>query len=283
VNAVSTTGASPRSARLGRNLGSAILVGVGLGVVIIASLVFVRQAFVGVVAVCVAVASWELATALRRGGQYRVVLPVLLVGGQAIVWLSWPYGTAAVLVAFVVTVLAMMIWRMPGGADGYLRDVSASLFAAAYVPLFAAFAALLVLPADGAGRVLSFMICVVASDVGGYTFGVMFGRRPLAPAISPKKSWEGLFGSLLFGTVAGALSVSWLLDAPWPLGAVLGALLVVVATLGDLIESLIKRDVGIKDMGHLLPGHGGLMDRMDSLLPSAVVAWLLLSLFVPVR
>jgi phosphatidate cytidylyltransferase len=262
VNAVSTTGASPRSARLGRNLGSAILVGVGLGVVIIASLVFVRQAFVGLVAVCVAVASWELATALRRGGQYRVVLPVLLVGGQAIVWL---------------------IWRMPGGADGYLRDVSASLFAAAYVPLFAAFGALLVLPADGAGRVLSFMICVVASDVGGYTFGVMFGRRPLAPAISPKKSWEGLFGSLVFGTVAGALSVSWLLDAPWPLGAVLGALLVVVATLGDLIESLIKRDVGIKDMGHLLPGHGGLMDRMDSLLPSAVVAWLLLSLFVPVR
>jgi phosphatidate cytidylyltransferase len=111
----------------------------------------------------------------------------------------------------------------------------------------------------------------------------MFGRRPLAPTISPKKSWEGLFGSLLFGTVAGALSVMWLLDAPWPLGVVLGALLVVVATLGDLIESLIKRDVGIKDMGHLLPGHGGLMDRMDSLLPSAVVAWLLLSLFVPVR
>ncbi|MBA2309194.1 MAG: phosphatidate cytidylyltransferase [Pseudonocardiales bacterium] len=283
MNAVSTTGASPRSARLGRNLRSAILVGVGLGIVIIASLVFVRQAFVGVVAVCVAVASWELATALRGGGQYRVALPVLLVGGQAIVWLSWPYGTTAVLAAFMVTVLAMLIWRMPGGADGYLRDVSASLFAVAYVPLFATFAALLVLPEDGVGRVLSFMICVVASDIGGYIFGVLLGRRPLAPAISPKKSWEGLFGSLLFGTVAGALTVMWLLDAPWPLGAVLGALLVVVATLGDLIESLIKRDVGIKDMGNLLPGHGGLMDRMDSMLPSAVVSWLLLSLFVPVR
>lgn len=280
---MSTTGASPRSARLGRNLGSAILVGVGLGVVIILSLVFVRQAFVGVIAVCVAVASWELATALRRGGQIRIALPVLLVGGQAIVWLAWPYGTSGVLAGYVVTVVAMLIWRMPGGADGYLRDASASLFAAAYVPLFASFAALLVLPDDGTGRVLSFMICVVASDVGGYATGVLFGRRPLAPAISPKKSWEGLFGSLLFGTAAGALSVMWLLDAPWQLGAVFGALLVVVATLGDLIESLIKRDVGIKDMGNLLPGHGGLMDRMDSLLPAAVLSWLLLSLFVPVR
>lgn len=280
---MSTTGASPRSARLGRNLGSAVLVGVGLGVVIIASLVFVRQAFVGLVAVCVAVASWELATALPRGGQYRVALPVLLVGGQAIVWLSWPFGSAGVLVAFAVTALAGLFWRMPGGADGYLRDVSVSLFAVAYVPLFAAFAALLVLPEDGVGRVLSFMICVVASDVGGYAAGVLFGRRPLAPTISPKKSWEGLFGSLLFGTVAGALTVMWLLDAPWPLGAVFGALLVVVATLGDLIESLIKRDVGIKDMGDLLPGHGGLMDRMDSLLPAAVVSWLVLTLFVPIR
>lgn len=280
---MSTTGASPRSARLGRNLGSAVLVGVGLGVVIIASLVFVRQAFVGLVAVCVAVASWELATALPRGGQYRVALPVLLVGGQAIVWLSWPFGSAGVLVAFAVTALAGLFWRMPGGADGYLRDVSVSLFAVAYVPLFAAFAALLVLPEDGVGRVLSFMICVVASDVGGYAAGVLFGRRPLAPTISPKKSWEGLFGSLLFGTVAGALTVMWLLDAPWPLGAVFGALLVMVATLGDLIESLIKRDVGIKDMGDLLPGHGGLMDRMDSLLPAAVVSWLVLTLFVPIR
>jgi phosphatidate cytidylyltransferase len=126
------------------------------------------------------------------------------------------------------------------------------------------------------------MICVVASDVGGYTAGVLAGKHPMAPTISPKKSWEGFAGSLVTGMVAGALGVVFLLHGPWWAGVLTGALLVVSATLGDLIESLMKRDIGIKDMGTLLPGHGGLLDRLDSLLPTALVAWAALSLLVPV-
>jgi phosphatidate cytidylyltransferase len=154
------------------------------------------------------------------------------------------------------------------------------VFTAAYVPLLCSFAALMVVPPDGAARVLVFVIGVVASDVGGYTAGVLAGKHPMAPTISPKKSWEGFGGSLVTGMVAGALSVVFLLHGPWWAGVLTGALLVVSATLGDLVESLMKRDIGIKDMGTLLPGHGGVLDRLDSLLPTALVAWAALSVLV---
>ncbi|WP_345384284.1 phosphatidate cytidylyltransferase [Pseudonocardia yuanmonensis] len=283
----------PRSARLGRNLAAAIAVGLSLGAVILASLLVQRQAFIIVLAAATAVGTWELAGAFRRSREkIKVPLPVLLVGGQAMVWLAWPFGLRGSAVAFAVTVLVSLLWRMGFGggakgsglnpADGFVRDVGAGIFSAAYVPFFVSFATLLVLPEDGVGRVLTFMICVVASDVGGYAAGVVAGRHPMAPRISPKKSWEGFGGSLLAGMVAGALSVLLLLDGAWWLGAVLGAVLVVTATLGDLTESMVKRDLGIKDMGTLLPGHGGLMDRLDSMLPAAFVSWALLSVFVPV-
>jgi len=267
--------------RAGRNLVAAIGVGVALGAVVLASLLIERHWFIPVVALAVAVGTWELAGALRRGAGIHVPLPVLLVGGQAMVWLTWPFGATAVAVAFAATALGALLWRMPAGAAHYVRDVTAALFTAAYVPLFAAFATLMVVEPDGAARVLTFVICVVASDVGGYTAGVLAGKHPMAPTISPKKSWEGFAGSQIAGMIAGALSVIFLLHGPWWAGVLTGALLVVSATLGDLIESLMKRDLGIKDMGTLLPGHGGLLDRLDSLLPTALVAWAALGLLVP--
>jgi phosphatidate cytidylyltransferase len=272
-------GAKP--SRAGRNLPAAIGVGVLLGAAVLVALLTVRQIFVGIVAAAVAVATVELVGALRRGAGIRVALWPVLAGGQAMVWLSWPFGRNGLLSAFVLTVLACLVWRLSGGAAGYLRDVSASVLTAAYVPMFAAFAAMLVVPADGRARVLCFLILVVSSDTCGYIAGVLFGRHPMAPSISPKKSWEGFAGSLTGGVVAGALSVSLLLPGHWWQGVLFGAALVLTATVGDLIESLMKRDLGVKDMGQLLPGHGGLMDRLDSLLPSAVVSWLLLRLFVP--
>ena len=160
----------------------------------------------------------------------------------------------------------------------YLRDASATVFLAAWVPLFASFAALLVYPKDGAGRVFCLMITVVASDVGGYAVGVLFGKHPMVPAISPKKSWEGFAGSLVFGITAAVLTATFLAGKPPWIGALLGVVLVLTCTLGDLVESQVKRDLGIKDMGRLLPGHGGLMDRLDGVLPSAVAAWTVLTL-----
>jgi phosphatidate cytidylyltransferase len=270
-----------RPSRAGRNLVAAVAVGLGMGAVILASLLVERHFFIGVLALSTAVATWELSGALRRGAEIAVPRTVLLVGGQAIVWLAWPFGTTGQVAAFAGTALAVMLWRMRAGSAHFVRDVTAGLFVAAYVPLFCSFATLLVVAPDGVARVLTFMVCVVASDSGGYAAGVLAGRHPMAPTISPKKSWEGFAGSLVAGSVAGALVVVLGLGAPWWAGALTGALLVITATLGDLVESMVKRDLGVKDMGNLLPGHGGLMDRMDSLLPAAVVAWAVLSVVVP--
>jgi len=274
---------APRAGgRAGRNLPAAIAVGAALGFGVIAILVFVPLVWIGVVAVAMAVATHEVVRRLREGGYAIPVVPLLL-GGQAMIWLTWPFGTAGALGAFGATVVLCLIWRLLSGGltappVNYLRDVAVTVFLAAWIPLFGAFGVLLVYPEDGGWRVLCLMLGVVFSDIGGYTAGVLFGKHPMAPAISPKKSWEGLAGSLVFGTTASVLAVVFLLDKPWWIGVPLGIMLVITGTLGDLVESQVKRDLGIKDMGALLPGHGGLMDRLDSVLPSAVATWIVLTL-----
>ncbi|MGH3933298.1 MAG: phosphatidate cytidylyltransferase [Pseudonocardiaceae bacterium] len=267
--------------RAGRDLRAAIIVALLLGASALIALLTVRQVFIGIAAAAVALSTWELAGALSRGAGIRVSLPPVLLGGQAMVWMPWPFGRDGLLVAFMITVLACLMWRFAGGADGYVRDVSASLFTVAYLPGFAAFGTLLVVPEDGSARVTCFLLGVVASDIGGYAAGVLGGRHPMAPSISPKKSWEGFIGSLVAGVTVGGLAVTYLLDGQLWQGVLFGAVIVITSTGGDLVESLIKRDLGVKDMGTLLPGHGGLMDRMDSLLPSAVGSWLLLTLLLP--
>jgi phosphatidate cytidylyltransferase len=271
-----------KASRAGRNLPAAIAVGAALGFSVIAILIFVPYVWIGVVAVAMALASHEVVRRLRTAGYSIPVLP-LLIGGQAMIWLTWPFGTAGALGSFGGTVVVCMIWRLLSGGlkdapVNYLRDVSATVLLAAWIPLFGAFGTLLVYPDDGGARVLCLMVGVAFSDIGGYAAGVLFGKHPMVPAISPKKSWEGFAGSLVCGTGAAVLAVAFLLDKPAWVGVPLGLMLVITGTLGDLIESQVKRDLGIKDMGTLLPGHGGLMDRLDSVLPSAVATWIVLTL-----
>lgn len=274
-------GAGKRKRSAGRNLPAATAVGVGLIILIVVSLVFAPVPFLILLAVATALATWEVTKRLRQGGIVISHWP-LIAGGQAIIWLAYAAGPDGVLVAFAGTVLVAMIWRLlehgPVAAPvNYLQDIAATVFIAAWIPLFAGFGALLVLDdtdgASGAARIGTLIAVVVCSDVGGYAAGATFGKHPMVPAISPKKSWEGFAGSMVFGTVGAVLCLWLFLDAAPTIGLLLGPLLVVVATLGDLVESQVKRDLGIKDMGTLLPGHGGLMDRLDSLLPSAVVVW----------
>jgi len=267
--------------RAGRNLRSAVTVGLSLGAVIIASLLIWRPAFLAVLTVAVLVGVVELTRALGTG-RFRPPLIPLLVGSVAMEALAWTRGSTGLVVGFFVTALAVVLWRLADGPAGYLRDASSGVFVALYVPFLAGFAALLLVPDDGVTRVLTFIATVVASDVGGYAAGVLFGKHPMAPSISPKKSWEGLGGSVLACMLVATPLIALGLHGPWWGGAVFGAAAAVSATVGDLAESLIKRDLGIKDMGTLLPGHGGLMDRLDSLLPTAVVAYLLLSALAPV-
>jgi len=276
----STPAPSPNPSRAGRNLPAAIAVGVGLGALILGSLYLQKVLFVVLVLAAVLVAVDEMMKALKTGGAVIPRIP-LFVGTTAMLVAAYFGGPMALLVALALTVLGTIFWRMPGGSIGFVRDASAGVFLIGYVPLLAGFAILLAQPeGDGAGRVVTFFIVTVASDVGGYVAGVLFGKHPMAPTISPKKSWEGFTGSALACIGAGIGAVVWLLDGDWWAGAIVGAIAVLTATVGDLGESMIKRDLGIKDMSNLLPGHGGVMDRLDSLLATAPAVWLLLHLLV---
>ncbi|RRQ26906.1 phosphatidate cytidylyltransferase [Rhodococcus sp. Eu-32] len=286
TGAVASPAGSDRKSpgRAGRNLPAAIAVGGGLGIGLIAVMVFAPLVWIGVVAVALAVATYEVSKRLREAGVLVPRVPLIL-GGQAIIWFAWPWGTTGVLTATAGTVLVCMVWLLlqqglGSAPKNYLRELAVTIMVACWLPLLASFAVLMVLDDDGAGRVLVFLIAVVCSDVGGYIAGVLFGKHPMAPAISPKKSWEGLIGSLLFCVIGCLLTVTLILDANSMIGVLLGVVLVVTGTLGDLIESQVKRDLRIKDMGTLLPGHGGIMDRLDSLLPSAFVAWLVFTVLL---
>lgn len=265
--------------RAGRDLGAAVAVGAGLVVVVLATLFTVKQLFLLVVAVAVVLAVRELAGVLKAVDLDVPLVPVA-VGGAAMVPGAYYGGPEPLLVIAVATVLAVLVWRLAGGSVGYARDSSAGALATLYVPLLAAFAALMLRPADGPARVLTFIIVTICSDVGGYAIGVLMGRHPMAPTVSPNKSWEGAAGSLVVCVVGGWVSVTVLLGGAWWQGIIVGAAATVTATVGDLTESMIKRDAGVKDMGSLLPGHGGVMDRLDSLLPTAPVVYLLLSWMV---
>ncbi|GAA2638121.1 MULTISPECIES: phosphatidate cytidylyltransferase [Streptomyces] len=271
----------PPKKRAGRDLRAAIGVGVGLGAVIFASLLIVKAVFVGVIVVAVVVGLWELTSRLQEQKGIKAPLVPLAVGGAAMVIAGYVRGAEGAWVAMALTVLAVLVWRMTEPPEDYLKDVTAGAFAAFYVPFLATFVAMLLTADDGPERVITFLLLTVVSDTGAYAVGWRFGKTKLAPRISPGKTREGLFGAVAFAMAAGALCMEFLIEGgSWWQGLLLGLVVAVSATLGDLGESMIKRDLGIKDMGTLLPGHGGIMDRLDSLLPTAPVVWLLLAAFV---
>jgi phosphatidate cytidylyltransferase len=255
-------------------------VGLVLGVVIIASLAFYKALFLIVVAAAIAVALWELGSALARRG-ISTPVPLMVLGSTGMLVGAFYGGPRVLVVVFAGTVLVTTLWRMGRGEVGFVRDVSATVFCLVYAPFLAAFVALLLDADKGVQQVVTFIVVVVASDTGGYAVGATLGRHPMAPRISPKKSWEGFVGSAVFCAVAGVLCLVLLLDGAWWVGLVLGAVAAVTATLGDLVESLIKRDLGVKDMSNILPGHGGIMDRLDSLLATVPVVWLVLTFVLP--
>ena len=278
-SSIARTGRRLKDRRAGRNLPAAVAVGSGLGALVAVSLFVRKEAFVVLAAAAIVLAVWELSNAFRARRIRIPVIPVV-VGAVGMLASAFVSGVEALLVTFALTAFAVLMWRVLDGPNP-VRDVTAGVFTAAYVPFLAGFAVVLLAEPDGAYRVLAFLMVAIGSDIGGYAFGVVWGKHPLAPSVSPKKSWEGLVGSAVFAVVLGVAGVTLALDGPWWAGVVLGLAIVVTATVGDLSESLLKRDLGIKDMGSLLPGHGGIMDRLDSLLPAAPVAYVLLTALVP--
>lgn len=273
--------AAPATPKAGRDLRAAVGVGLLLAGLVIGTLIVDARAFLVVVIAAICVGAWELRRAIATKGITIPLVPLLL-GVAGMLVSAYARGAEALVVTFGLTIIGILIWRVADGVAGAARDLSASALVTFYPVFLAGFAALMLAAPDGRQRIVVFILVTVFSDIGGYAVGVKFGKHPMAPSLSPKKSWEGFAGSVLSCALVGAISLPLLLDGVWWAGAVLGVVAAAAATLGDLIESSIKRDLGIKDMSTILPGHGGLMDRLDSLVVVAPVAWALLLLFVPV-
>lgn len=249
--------------------------GVGLGAVILVCLFVAKDAFAWIIAAAMVVGAWELARAMTNRG-FAVPLVPVAAGAVGMILAAHERGPEALAIAFGLTATAVLLWRVIDPRPGSARDVAAGIFTALYPCFLGGFAALMLAPADGRDRIITFILVTVCSDIGGYAAGVLFGKHPMAPRISPKKSWEGFAGSVLTCAVAGAACLVLFFDQPWWAGVVLGAVVAACATIGDLMESVIKRNLGIKDMSNLLPGHGGLMDRLDSLIMTAPLCWAVL-------
>lgn len=272
-------GPPPEQGRAGRNLPAAIVVGLLLGGVAVLTLFTVKFTFLLYVGALVLLGLLELGRALGVRG-IRLPLIPLAAGGAVMFVLAYLRGERPLLAALAITAIVTLCWRLAGDIDGYLRDTTAAFFTLLYLLLPAAFVGLMLAPADGSRRAVVFLILAVCSDTGGYLAGSLIGRHPMVPRISPKKTWEGFGGSVAACLAAGAITMTLLLHGAWYQGLAVGAGAVVAATVGDLAESMIKRDLKIKDMGTMLPGHGGILDRLDSLLITAPVVWLLLLIFL---
>ncbi|MGH8890839.1 MAG: phosphatidate cytidylyltransferase [Acidothermaceae bacterium] len=278
---------TPRAPKAGRNLPAAIGIGVLLGAVVVVSLFTVKWLFVVLAVITIMAAVFELTRAIGANAVDVPRVP-MVVGAAAVLVATYASGTGAagagaetLIVATLLLSVAAVIWASVADRPDRLATVASGVFVACYVVFLAGFAILLVIPDDGPRRVVALVATVVCSDTGGYAVGVFLGKHPMAPTVSPKKSWEGFAGSVSACALCGGLLFPLTLHATWWQGVIFGLAIVVAATVGDLSESLVKRDLGIKDMGNMLPGHGGVMDRIDSLLLAAPAAWALLTFYVP--
>ncbi|MGV0397654.1 phosphatidate cytidylyltransferase [Corynebacterium suicordis] len=269
----------------GRDLKQAIGVGVLLALLVLGALQS-PVTWYPLVATAMGLASYEVWRRLYETG-YVLPLATIVIGSQLMVYLSWPFGTTGLVAGYGLSVLLLMVTRLfhhgrKSPPHNYVRDTAVGIFILTWIPLFGAFAAMLSRMENnevaGSAFIFTFMLCVIASDVGGYVFGVFFGTHSMAPAVSPKKSWEGFAGSVVFSIAAGIGCVTLMLGGEFWVGILLGVGLATCGTLGDLVESQFKRDLGIKDMSGMLPGHGGLMDRLDGLLPAAMITWVVLNM-----
>jgi phosphatidate cytidylyltransferase len=275
----------------GRSLSKSVAVGLFLGGIFLLSVLIYKELFVLLAAAAAGAGAWELSSALRLKGWYvpRVpavvgsvlIMPVAYYGGAEFQWL----GALVIVAALILWRTVHLFWERreaPMQAIAHtLRDYAASAFVVIYLPLMTSFTMLLLRREDGAKWVIAFVTTVAMIDTAGYLVGRKLGRHKLAPGVSPKKTWEGLVASISAGTISAIsfIVIFWGLD--WWIGLILAGVLLLAAVFGDLAESLIKRDLGVKDMSSLLPGHGGIMDRLDSILPSALITYLFAQIFLP--
>jgi phosphatidate cytidylyltransferase len=273
-------------ARTGRNLILAILIGLALGLFMLFSLIFIKELFMVCAAAFVGLTAFELAQALRHAGRNVPRIPVVL-AAVLVVPAAFYLGAAGQWLATLGGILFIALWRLAlllwpdhrAPARDVLRDIGSGFLIQSYVIFLGSFSVLLAAQPHGQWWTLAFLLVVISADTAAYASGLSFGKHPMAPTISPKKTWEGFAGAAAVCLLVGVLLSVFMLEQPWWFGLIFGVVILLSATFGDLAESLIKRDLGIKDMSSWLPGHGGFLDRLDSILPSAAAAYALYLIF----
>ena len=263
--------------RAGRKLFPSIAVSLSLVALVWFALAYRREIFAVVVAVAVLLGIREIVRAFNASGIY-ISSTGLMIAALALSYATWNGGVAGLAIATAIAIPVLLIQLLTRGPEGFVASATATTFSLLYLPFLGGFLILLGRTSTGLERVMTFVVLVGCNDTFGYIVGVLIGKHALVPKISPKKSWEGLIGSLVFTTAGGILAFTYILEMQWWIGAVVGLMIVFTATCGDLIESAMKRDLALKDMGSLLPGHGGMLDRLDSVLISAPALWLALEL-----
>ncbi len=263
--------------RAGRKLLPSIAVSLSLIALVWFALAYQRAIFALVVTIAVVLGIRELNKAFTAI-DIHIPLWSLTTAAVGLCAATWFGGISGLAVATAIAFPCLLVLLLPRGTVNFVKTASASALALVYLPFLAGFLILLARPSNGLERVMTFVVLVGCNDTFAYLTGVLFGKHPLAPKISPKKTIEGLLGSLVFTIAGGAIAFHYIMGAEWWLGALAGLLTVFTATSGDLIESALKRDMAIKDMGNLLPGHGGIMDRLDSVLFAAPALWLALEI-----
>jgi phosphatidate cytidylyltransferase len=261
--------------RAGRKLLPSIGVALVLFLIVWSSLAYYRVIFAGIVAGVMVLGVREMVSALKRA-EINLSFPALFAASVGMATSAWLGGITGLAVATAIALPSLLALLLPKGPEHFIRNASAYALTLIYIPFLAGFLILLARPENGFERMMTFVVLIACNDTFAYFTGLAFGKHAMAPKISPRKTWEGFIGSIVFTTVAGAFAFHYILDAQMWLGAVAGLLVVVTGTAGDLIESAIKRDLAIKDMGDLLPGHGGVLDRIDSILYAAPALWLAL-------
>ncbi len=263
--------------KAGRKLLPSIGVGLSLIGLVWFTLSYQRALFAIVVAIAVILGARELVRAFAARS-IVVSFNGLTVASIGLSYAAWVGGVAGLAIATAIAIPLLLIRALLQGPEGFVAKATATTFSLLYLPFLAGFLILLARPSTGFQRVMTFMVLVGCNDTFGYIVGVLLGKHPLVPKISPKKTWEGLAGSLVFTMIGGALAFEYIMDMHWWIGLTVGLMIVFTATCGDLIESAMKRDLSLKDMGTLLPGHGGMLDRLDSVVLSAPAMWLALEL-----
>jgi phosphatidate cytidylyltransferase len=290
-----TRGKQPRSnptPKAGRNLPAALGVGLAMLFAVLGGLLFLPLGFVAVTTTFAVFGVWEIYRALEANGTRMPIVPVMT-GTVAMPFCAYLGGIESLLFAMLLSSVAVLLWRSVESAAGSANSIFAGVFTLGWVPFFISFAALPLhasgaatplglwpggtIP-DGAWQVAVMLLLVVSNDTFGYLVGASLGKHPMAPKISPKKSWEGFAGSVGGAMLIGVLASLFVLDKPWWVGIILAVGTVTAATAGDLAESMVKRELGVKDMSSILPGHGGVMDRLDSIVFASPVVFVLYGL-----